>query len=80
MKSYHILECPKQHKIADLLYGYYVGITAHKKPTDFWNHLTTEEIKNFLYIDNNPCRQWFEGLGLKIRDISYTITNDKFHT
>jgi hypothetical protein len=80
MKSYHILECPKQQKITDLLYGYHTGITANKKPSGFWNHLTKEEIKNFLSIDNNPCRQWFEGLGLKIRDMSYTITNNKFHT
>ena len=37
MKSYFILDCDKQQKIADSLYGYYVGITANNKPKEFWN-------------------------------------------
>ena len=48
MKSYHILNCDKQQKIADSLYGYYVGLTANRQVTEFWNHLTREEIKNYF--------------------------------
>ncbi len=80
MKSYHILDCPTQQKIADLLYGYYMGITANKKPMEFWNHLSTEQIKTFMSIHNNPCRLWFESMGLKVRDMSYTITNEQIGT
>jgi len=80
MKSYHILDCKTQQKISDSLYGYYVGITAHKKPTEFWNSLTREEIQNYLSIPNNPTKAWFDSLGLKIRDMSYTILNEEIHT
>ena len=80
MKSYHILDCPKQQKIADMLYGYYVGITANNKPNEFWNHLSTDQIKALMSIDSNPCRLWFDSLGLKVRDMSYTITNENIST
>ncbi len=77
MKSYHILDCPRQQKIADSLYGYYVGITANKKPTKFWNHLTRDEIKAYFSIPNNPCKAWFDSMSLKVRDMSFTIYNDE---
>ena len=80
MKSYFILDCPQQQKIADSLYGYYVGITAHNKPKGFWNTLTREQIKDYFSIPNNPTKNWFDNLGLKVRDMSYTIYNEEIWT
>lgn len=80
MKSYHILDCKKTQKIADSLYGYYVGITANMKPKAFWNHLPRKEIQSYFSIPNNPCREWFDSLGLKVRDMSFTIYNDDIRT
>ena len=80
MKSYFILDCPQQQKIADSLYGYYVGITAHNKPTGFWNTLTREQIKDYFSIPNNPTKKWFDDLGLKVRDMSYTIYSEEIWT
>ena len=80
MKSYHILECRNQQKIADSLYGYYVGITAHNRPKEFWNNLSRKEIKDYFSIPNNPCKLWFDELGLKVRDMSYTIYNENIGT
>lgn len=80
MKSYHILDCDNQQKIADSLYGYYVGITGSRKPKDFWNHLSRKEIQDYFTIPNNPCKQWFDSLGLRVRDMSFTITNDSIKT
>ena len=77
MKSYHILDCDKQQKIADSLYGYYVGITANRELKDFWNHLTRKEIQDYFSIPNNPCKEWFDSLGLKVRDMSFTIYNEE---
>ena len=51
MKSYHILDCNNQQKIADSLYGYYVGLTANRPPSEFWNNLSREEIQDYLSID-----------------------------
>ena len=80
MKSYYILNCDKQQKIADSLYGFYVGISANRKITDFWNHLTREEIQNYFSIPNNPTKAWFDSLGLKVRDMSFTICNENIST
>ena len=80
MKSYHILDCDQKQRIADSLYGFYTGITADQKPTKFWNHLSRQQIKDYFAIPNNPTKQWFDGLGLKVRDMSYTIFNDHIKT
>lgn len=80
MKSYHILDCKTQQKISDSLYSYYVGITADRKPTEFWNHLTRDEIHNYFSIPNNPIKAWFDTLGLKVRDMSFTIYNKDIST
>ena len=80
MKSYHILNCNKQQKIADSLYGYYVGLTANRPPSVFWNTLSRQEIQDYFSIPNNPCRQWFDELGLKVRDMSFTIYNEEIIT
>jgi len=80
MKSYFILDCKKQQKIADSLYGYYVGITAKKSPKEFWTSLTREQIKDYFAIPNLELRKWFDELGLKVRDMSFTIYNDEIKT
>ena len=80
MKSYYILECQNQQKIADSLYGYYVGISANRTVSEFWNHLNREEIQNYFQIPNNPCKAWFDDLGLKVRDMSFTVFNEHIGT
>ena len=80
MKSYFILDCTKQQKIADSLYGYYTGITANRELKDLWNHLTRDEIQDYFSIPNNPTKSWFEELGLKVRDMSFTIYNENIST
>ena len=74
------MECPQQQKISDSLYGYWVGITANKKPTEFWNHLSRDEIRDYLSIPNNPTKKWFDQLDLKVRDMSFTIYNEDIGT
>jgi len=80
MKSYHILDCDKQQKIADSLYGFYVGITAYREIKDFWNPLSRQEIQLYFSIPNNPTKQWFDKLELKVRDMSFTICNEYIGT
>ena len=80
MKSYHILDCNKQQKIADSLYGYYVGLTANKTPTGFWNKLSRQQLIDYFSIPNNPTMHWFNDLGLRVRDMSFTLYNDKINT
>ena len=80
MKSYYILNCDTQQKIADSLYGYYVGITANKTITNFWNHLTRDQIKQYMLIPNNPTAKWFDTMGLKVRDVSFTLYNETVKT
>ena len=80
MKSYFILDCKNQQKIADSLYGYYVGITLHNKPKEFWTKLTRQQIKDYFTIPNLEIKKWFDELGLKVRDMSFTIYNDEIKT
>ena len=80
MKSYFILDCPKQQKIADSLSGFYIGITANNPPKQFWTHLTRKQIKDYFAIPNLELHKWFDELGLKVRDMSFTIYNDKIKT
>ena len=80
MKSYFILDCDKQQRIADSLYGYYVGITSHNKPKEFWTHLTRKQIKDYFAIPNLEIKNWFDSLGLKVRDMSFTVCNNEIHT
>ena len=80
MKSYHILDCAKQQKISDSLFGYFTGITANREPKEFWNRLTRDEIQQYFSIPNNPTMEWFDELELKVRDMSFTIYNEKIST
>jgi hypothetical protein len=80
MRSYHVLNCDQQQRIADSLYGYYVGLTAARQPSNFWTHLTREEVQQYFSLPNNLAKSWFDGLGLKVRDMSFTIYNDQITT
>ena len=80
MKSYHILDCHEQQKIADSLYGYYVGITANRELTEFWNSLTRKEIQSYFSIPNLEIKKWFDEQGLKVRDMSFTIYSEDIST
>ena len=75
MKSYHILECEQQQKIADSLYSYFLSITANKHITQFWNPLSRKQITEYLSMPNNLLVRWFEEMDLRVRDISFTIYN-----
>ena len=80
MKSYFILDCKNQQKIADSLHGYYVGITAHNKPKEFWTKLTRQQIKDYFTIPNLEIKKWFDDLDLKVRDMSFTEWNEEIKT
>jgi len=80
MKSYFILDCGKQQKIADSLYGYYVGVTANNPPKEFWTHLTREQIKDYFSTSNLEIKKWFDTLNLKVRDMSFTVYNEEIQT
>ena len=80
MKSYFILDCPKQQSIADSLYGYYTGLTAQKKIEKFWNSLKRQEIQEYFSIPNLEINKWFDTLGLRVRDMSFTIYNEQIKT
>ena len=80
MKSYFILDCPKQQSIANSLYGYYTGLTANKKIEKFWNSLNRQEIQNYFSIPNLKLKKWFDELGLRVRDMSFTVYNEKLQT
>ena len=64
MKSYHILNCDNQQKIADSLYGYYTGIHKDAPPVIAkinFPVLNTEDTYNVWYdewgneIDRTEC-------------------------
>lgn len=80
MKSYFILNCPYQTEITDSLYGYYTDITTNKNIEKFWNHLTRQEIQNYFSIPNLKLKKWFDELGLRVRDMSFTVYNEKLQT
>lgn len=80
MKSYFILDCPNLQKIQDSLYGFYTGITAGNPPKHFWTHLTRQQIKDYLSIPNLEITKWFEDMNLKVRDMSFTVSNEQLKT
>lgn len=61
-----------------MLYGFYVGISGHRKITSFWNPLSRDEITRFMSIQNNHCKNWFTDMGLHVRDISFNVYDKEF--
>ena len=80
MKCYHILECDKQQEITDSLYGFYDEIISNREVKDFWNRLSRQEIIRYLLTENNPTVSWFKQLGLRVRDMSFTVYDHKIVT
>jgi len=78
MKSYFILDCPNLGRIQDSLYGFYTGITAKDPPNKFWTHLTRKQITDYLSTPNLEITKWFDSMKLKVRDISFTVYNEKY--
>ena len=72
MKSYFILNCEKQDKIAESLYNFLMSNNLLEDVKGFWNSLTRQDV--IKVISSNPeLMEWFDSLGLKVRDISWTI-------
>jgi len=80
MKSYFILDCPKQQSIANSLYDYYTVLTAQKNIESFWNSLNRQQIQDYFSIPNLEINKWFSKLGLRVRDMSFTIYNEQIKT
>jgi len=80
MKSYYILNCDNQKKIADSLYGYYLKLKNNRQMKNFWNPLSRQEIIEYFLETNNPTSEWFKVLGLRVRDMSFTIYDDDIKT
>ena len=79
MKSYFILNCEKQDKIAESLYNFLMSNNLLEDVKGFWNSLTRQDV--IKVISSNPeLMEWFDSLDLKVRDISWTIYSDNTKT
>lgn len=81
MKHYHILECNDQQMIAQELYSFLnkpSGPLNHRV-TKFWNFLDKKDA--FACLRECPkLSEWFTSLGLRVREISFTIYNETIKT
>jgi hypothetical protein len=81
MKHYHVLECDNQTVIAQELHFF---LSKPKGPltvpvTKFWNFLDRKTA--FTCLKECPyLSAWFDSLGLKVREISFTIYNEIIKT
>jgi hypothetical protein len=81
MKHYHILECDNQTLIAQQLYFF---LSKPNGPlslpaTKFWNFLDKKTA--FTCLKECPAlTEWFNSLGLRAREISFTIYNETVKT
>ena len=81
MKSYHVLECANQKQIADELYDFLSKKNGPLKKNNlkFWNFLNKKDL--FSCLKECPAlTTWFETLGLKVREGSFTIYNEEIKT
>jgi hypothetical protein len=81
MKHYHILECSNQQVIAQELYFFLNKPTGplNQPLTKFWNFLD----KKTAFLCLKECSvlsDWFKSLGLRAREISFTIYNETVKT
>jgi hypothetical protein len=81
MKSYHVLECVNKKQISEQLYIFLSKKNGplEKKNLKFWNFLTKKD----LFICLKECgtlSNWFEKLGLRVREASFTIYNNDIKT
>ena len=80
MKSYFILDCPKQQSISNNLHEFFLEITGKKQSENFWNTLDRQQIKEYFNRPNLEIKEWFKELGLVVRDMSYTMYNEVVQT
>lgn len=81
MKSYHVLECAHQKQIAGELHVFLSKKNGplEKSNLQFWNFLNKRDLFDCL-TDCTTLSQWFETLGLKVREGSFTIYNEEIKT
>jgi len=81
MKSYHVLECANQKQIAQQLYSFLSKKDGplERNNLEFWNFLNKKNLFNCLK-ECPALSQWFEILGLKVREASFTIYNNEIKT
>jgi len=81
MKSYHVLECANQKQISQELQSFLLKENGPTKKDNlkFWNFLNKKELFNCLK-ECTALSQWFETLGLKVREASFTIYNNEIKT
>ena len=81
MKSYHVLECAQQKQIASELHAFLSrkNGSLEKNNLKFWNFLNKKDLFDCL-TDCTTLSHWFETLGLKVREGSFTIYNEKIKT
>ena len=76
MKSYFILNCEKQEKIANSLYNFLESNNLVSTSKSFWNALTRQDVMKV--INTNPdLMEWFSSMNLRVRDISWTMYSEK---
>ena len=81
MKSYHVLECVNQKQIANELHLFLLkeNRLLEKDNLKFWNFLNKKELFNCLK-ECAALSHWFETLGLKAREGSFTVYNNEIKT
>jgi len=81
MKSYYVLECKNQKQVEQQLYSFLAKKNGalEKNNLKFWNFLNKRELFNCLK-ECTLLSQWFETLGLTVREGSFTIYNEKIKT
>ena len=79
MKSYFILNCEKQEKIANSLYNFLESNNLVSTSKSFWNALTRQDVMKV--INTNPdLMEWFSSMNLRVRDISWTMYSENVKT
>ena len=81
MKSYHVLECANQKQIVQELQSFLLNENRflEKNNLKFWNFLDKKE----LFECFKKCKllsNWFDMLGLRVREGSFTIYNNEIKT
>lgn len=80
MKSYHILECERQKEISKELHNFLLSTKQiRRSDLKFWNYLNKKDVFE-LSKHCNYTMQWFKSLGLKVREASFTVCNEKLIT
>ena len=81
MKSYHVLECANQKQIANELHLFLLkeNRVLEKDNLKFWNFLNKKQLFNCLK-ECTALSHWFETLGLKVREGSFTVYNNEIKT